>query len=191
MKYIVGLPFDFEDFTIEKLDALTDEEKFLIADTNSSAVMYNSTKDYLQALNGDYVDTENLVWYEIEVNVTPNELFGNFREIGDIARLGIAKLMQKHNVSTLNTKIYMDEYGFDYTDISVYDRKMDGMFFEPISFIQLENDTPRLFYDGETSGEYYDSLTTDWLNVYSLVYDIFNEVDKNNVELYTEKEYDN
>jgi hypothetical protein len=137
MKYIVGLPFDFENFTIEKLNALTDEEKFFIADTNSSAVMYNSTKDYLQALNGDCVDTENLVWYEIEVNVTPNELFGNFREIGDIARLGIAKLMQKHNVSTLNTKIYMDEYGFDYTDISVYDRKMDGMFFEPISFIQL------------------------------------------------------
>ena len=25
MKYIVGLPFDFENFTIEKLDALTDE----------------------------------------------------------------------------------------------------------------------------------------------------------------------
>lgn len=67
MKYIVGLPFDFDDFTIEKLNTLSDEEKFLIADTNVSAVMYNSTKDFLQALNGDYVDTENLVWYEIEV----------------------------------------------------------------------------------------------------------------------------
>jgi hypothetical protein len=66
MKYIVGLPFDFEDFTIEKLDQMSDEEKFLIADTNDDAVMYNSTRDFLQALNGDYVDTENLVWYEIE-----------------------------------------------------------------------------------------------------------------------------
>ena len=47
MKYIVGLPFDFDDFTIEKLDELTDEEKFLIADTNDRAVMYETTKGFL------------------------------------------------------------------------------------------------------------------------------------------------
>jgi len=67
MKYIVGLPFDFDEFTIEKLDELTDEEKFQIADTNYSAVIYETTKGFLQALNGDFVDTENLVWYEVEV----------------------------------------------------------------------------------------------------------------------------
>ena len=188
MKYIVGLPFDFEEFTIEKLDALTDEEKFLIADTNDSAKMYNNTKDFLQALNGDYVDTENLVWYEIEVNVEPNDLYTTQIEAREIARNEIIRLMKKHNVSSLNTSIYMTEYGYDYVDISVYDRKMDCMFFEPVSFIKLENDKLRIFYNGETDGESYDMRSSDWMNVYSLVFEIFKAVDNNNVELFTEQE---
>jgi hypothetical protein len=96
--------------------------------------------------------------------------------------------MQKHNVSTLNTSVYMHEYGFDYVDVSVYDRKMDCMFFEPVSFIQLENGYLRIFYNGETDGECYEMRNTDWMNVYSLVFDIFKAVDKNEVELFTEEE---
>ena len=113
MKYIVGLPFDFDDFTIEKLDAFTDEEKFLIADTNDGAVIYESAKGFLSALNGEFVDTENLVWYEIDVNTTPNDLFALCGKAGLIAKNEIIRLMQKHNVSTLNTSVYMHEYGFD------------------------------------------------------------------------------
>lgn len=188
MKYIVGLPFDFDDFTIEKLDALTDEEKFLIADTNDRAVMYETTKGFLQALNGEYVDTENLVWYEIEVNTEPNDLYETQFKAGETAKNEIIRLMQKHNVSTLNTSVYMHEYGFDYVDISVYDRKMDCMFFEPVSFITLENGNLHIFYNGETDGECYDMRNTDWMNVYSLVFDIFKAVDKNEVELFTEQE---
>ena len=188
MKYIVGLPFDFEDFTIEKLDELTDEEKFLIADTNDGAVMYETTKGFLQALNGEYVDTENLVWYEIEVNTEPNDLYETQFKAGETAKNEIIRLMQKHNVSTLNTSVYMHEYGFDYVDVSVYDRKMDCMFFEPVSFIKLENGYLRIFYNGETDGECYDMRNTDWMNVYSLVFDIFKAVDKNEVELFTEQE---
>lgn len=81
MKYIVGLPFDFDDFTIEKLDSLSDEEKFLIADTNDGAQMFKTTKGFLQALNDEYVDTENLVWYEIEINEESNEPNEFFTEV--------------------------------------------------------------------------------------------------------------
>lgn len=67
MKYIVGLPFDFDEFSIEKLNTLSDEDKFLIADTNESACMFKTTISFLTAINNDNVDTENLVFYEIEV----------------------------------------------------------------------------------------------------------------------------
>lgn len=67
MKYIVGLPFDTEDFYFDKLNSLSDEEKFLIADTNESACLFDSTKDFLKALNNDKVDTENLMFFEIEL----------------------------------------------------------------------------------------------------------------------------
>ena len=193
MKYIVGLPFDFDEFTIEKLDELSDDEKFLIADTNDRAVMYESANGFLQALNGDYVDTENLVWYEIEVKRewenTPNDIYGKFVQIGVESKKGILELMQKHNVKSLNTSVYMHELGFDYVDISVYDRKMDCMFFEPISFISLdEKNEIHIFYNGEDSGECYDVRITDWMNIYSLVFDIFKAVDNNEEELFTEQE---
>lgn len=188
MKYIVGLPFDFDDFTIEKLDSLSDEEKFLIADTNDGAQMFKTTKDFLQAINDEYVDNETLIWYEIEINEEPNELFEICDKAGEKAKERIINLMQKHNVSSLNTAIYMHEYGFDYIDISVYVRKMDAMFFEPVSFITLENDNLRIFYNGETDGECYDMRNTDWMNVYSLVFDIFKAIDNKDVELFTEAE---
>lgn len=67
MKYIVGLPFDFDEFTIEKLNTLSDKDKFLIADTNESACMFETTISFLTAINNHNVDTEKLVFYEIEV----------------------------------------------------------------------------------------------------------------------------
>lgn len=191
MKYIVGLPFDFEEFTIEKLDALTDEEKFLIADTNDRAVIYETTKGFLQALNGDFVDTENLVWYEINIasDITPNDIYTRFVQMAMDSKNGIIKLMKEHNVSSLNTSVYMHEYGFDYIDVSVYDRKMDCMFFEPVSFVSLDEENKvHIFYNGELDGECYDIRSVDWMNVYSLVYDIFKAVDNKEVELFTEEE---
>jgi hypothetical protein len=80
----------------------------------------------------------------------------------------------------------MFDYNYDYTDISVYDRKMDCIFYEPISSVTLdENDNVHLFYNGEESGECYEPTTTDWLNVFSLVYEILKDVNANLVELHT------
>ena len=185
MKYIVGLPFDFEDFTIEKLDVLSDEEKFLIADTNDRAVMYETTKGFLQALNGEFIDTENLVWYEIEVKreweKTPNDLYGKLVSIERDSKEKIVELFKTHNITSLNTSEYMNELGFDYVDISIYDRKMDCTFYEPLSMVTYDDNGLHLFYNGEDSGECYDVRTTDWLNVYSLVYDILKAYDNNEI----------
>ena len=54
---------------------------------------------------------------------TPNELFEMFAVIATEAKCGITDLMMKHNVTTLNTAEAMYDYGFDFVDISVYDRK--------------------------------------------------------------------
>jgi hypothetical protein len=43
-----------------------------------------------------------------------------------------------------------------------------------------------LFYDGEESGECYDPSVIDMMNVYSLVYDIFEDVDNGKMDLFTE-----
>jgi hypothetical protein len=67
MKLIVGLPFDCEDYTIEYLDNLTDGEKYLYAMSTPDADSFETTQAFLYALNGGFVDTENLVWYEIEI----------------------------------------------------------------------------------------------------------------------------
>lgn len=67
MKLIVGLPFDCEDYTIEYLDNLTDGEKYLYAMSTPDANSFETTKEFLEALNRGFVDTENLVWYEIEI----------------------------------------------------------------------------------------------------------------------------
>lgn len=67
MKLIVGLPFDFEEYTIEHLDELTDTEKYHLANECRRAEIYENTKAFLYALNAEFVDIVNLVWYEIEI----------------------------------------------------------------------------------------------------------------------------
>ena len=120
---------------------------------------------------------------------TPNELFRTLAELGASAKSGIIKMMKDHNVTSINTKVYIMDYGFDYIDISVYDRKMDAMFYDMVSMVTLDDmDEVHLFYEGEGSGECYGPTTTDWLNVYSLIYDIFDNVDRAEVGLITEKE---
>ena len=117
---------------------------------------------------------------------TPIQLFTAFNRLGENAKKNIAELMKYQDVRKLNTKVYMLDYGYDYTDISVYNRKMDCMFYEPISSVTLdENDNVHLFYNGEESGECFEPTTTDWLNVFSLVYEILKDVNANLVELHT------
>lgn len=67
MKLIVGLPFDCEDYTIEYLDNLTDLEKYAYAMSRPDSDSFETTEAFLYALNGDFINTENLVWYEIEI----------------------------------------------------------------------------------------------------------------------------
>ena len=118
---------------------------------------------------------------------TPNDLFTTFSELGTTARQNIIELMKSNEVNSLNTKTYMYDYGYDFVDVSVYNRKMDAMFYEPIAMVTLdEQDNIHILYDGEESGECYEPTTTDWLNIYSLVYVIFEDVDKGMVDLFTE-----
>ena len=118
---------------------------------------------------------------------TPNELFATFTELGNTAKQNIIDLMKSHEVNSLNTKVYMYDYGYEFVDVSVYNRKMDCMFYEPIAMVTLdEQDNIHILYDGEESGECYEPTTTDWLNIYSLVYVIFEDVDKGMVDLFTE-----
>ena len=46
---------------------------------------------------------------------TPNELFRTLAELGTSAKNGIIKLMKDHNVTSINTKVYIMDYDFDYT----------------------------------------------------------------------------
>lgn len=117
---------------------------------------------------------------------TPIQLFTAFDRLGETAKKNIEELMKFHDVRKLNTKVYMFDYNYDYTDISVYNRKMDCMFYKPISSVTLDkNDNVHLFYNGEESGECFEPTTTDWLNVFSLVYNILKDVNANLVELHT------
>lgn len=119
----------------------------------------------------------------------PNELFVTFAELGNTARHNIVELMTSHCIKSLNTKIYMYDYGYDLLDVSVYNIKMDCMFYEPIAMLTLdEQDNIHVYYEGEESGECYEPTTTDWLNIYSLVYDIFEDVDKGKIDLFTDSQ---
>jgi hypothetical protein len=120
---------------------------------------------------------------------TPYDLFATFAELGNTARQNIIDLMKSHGVKSLNTNIYIYYYEFELVDVGVYNRKMDCMFYEPITMITLdEQDNIHIHYDGEESGECDEPTTTDWMNVYSLVYDIFENVDKGEIELFTDSE---
>ena len=117
---------------------------------------------------------------------TPTELFAIFNELGTSAEKSIVELMKSHAVTSLDTATYMYDYNYDYTDIKVYNRKMNCDFYEPLSSVTLdENDKVHLFYNGEESGECYYPTITDWLYVYSLVYDIFQNVDESRIGLFT------
>ena len=116
---------------------------------------------------------------------TPNELFETFEQLATDAKCGITDLMLKHNISSLNTHAYIYEHNFDLIDVGVYERHMDAMFYEPVSSVILDNEGLHIFYSGESSGECYDPTITDWLNVYSLVFDILSAVDAGEVELIT------
>ena len=119
---------------------------------------------------------------------TPYDLFATF-DLGATARQNIIDLMKSHCIKSLNTKVYMYDYEYDLVDVSVYDRKMDCVFYEPIAMITLDDqDNIHIYYDGEESGECYEPSTTDWMNVYSLVYDIFADVDNGEMGLFTDSE---
>jgi hypothetical protein len=118
---------------------------------------------------------------------TPYDLFATFAELGTTARQNIVELMKSHCIKSLNTKVYMYDYDYDLVDIGVFDRKIDCVFYEPIAMITLdEQDNIHIYYAGEESGECYEPTTTDWMNIYSLVYDIFVDVDNGKIELFTD-----
>jgi hypothetical protein len=70
MKKIVGLSVD-----IGSVFTISDQAKYLMALSDSTAVIYDSVADFFTALNNDRVDTENLYWFEVEVEVG-KELIG-------------------------------------------------------------------------------------------------------------------
>ena len=118
---------------------------------------------------------------------TPYDLFATFAELGNTAKQNIVDLMKSHNIKSLNTKVYMYDYEYDLVDVGVYDRKMDCVFYEPIAMLTLdEQDNIHIHYDGEDSGECYEPSTTDWMNVFALVYDIFEDVDNGKIDLFTD-----
>ena len=120
---------------------------------------------------------------------TPYDLFATFAELGNTAKQNIIDLMKSHSIKSLNAKVYMYDYEYDLVDVSVYNRKMDCMFYEPIAMIILDDqDNIHIHYDGEESGECYEPTTNDWMNVYSLVYTIFEDVDNGEIELFTDSE---
>lgn len=114
---------------------------------------------------------------------TPYDLFATFAELGNTARQNIVDLMKSHGVKSLNTNVYMYEYDYDLVYVSVYNIKMDCVFYEPIAMITLDEQDKIHIY-GEESGGCYEPMPTDWLNIYSLVYDIFNDVDNGEIELF-------
>lgn len=44
---------------------------------------------------------------------TPYDLFATFAELGNTARQNIVDLMKSHGVKSLNTNVYMYDYGYD------------------------------------------------------------------------------
>ena len=116
---------------------------------------------------------------------TPYDLFDTFAELGNTARQNIVDLMKSHGIKILNTNVYMYDYEYDIVDVGVYNRKMDCVFYEPIAMITLdEQDNIHIHYNGEENGECDDPTPTDLMNIYSLVYDIFNDVDNGEIELF-------
>ena len=66
MKVIVGLPIEIDGINH---DAMSDEEKYEYAmkRENHECKVFHSTQTFLDMLNADQVDTENILFYEIEI----------------------------------------------------------------------------------------------------------------------------
>lgn len=66
MKIIVGLPIEIDGIDH---NTMSDKEKYEYAmkRENHECQVYHSTKTFLDMLNADQVDTENLLFYEIEI----------------------------------------------------------------------------------------------------------------------------
>lgn len=66
MKVIVGLPIEIDGINY---DAMTDKEKYDYAMNreNYECQIFHSTYSFLEMLNADQVDTDNLLFYEIVV----------------------------------------------------------------------------------------------------------------------------
>ena len=66
MKIIVGLPLEIDGIDHNKM---SDKEKYEYAmkRENRDCQVYHSTQTFLDMLNADQVDTENMLYYEVEV----------------------------------------------------------------------------------------------------------------------------
>lgn len=66
MKVIVGLPIEIDGIDH---NTMSDKEKYDYAmkRENSECQVYNSTKTFLDMLNADQVDTENMFYYEVDI----------------------------------------------------------------------------------------------------------------------------
>ena len=66
MKVIVGLPIEIDGINH---DTMSDQEKYDYAmkRENSECKVYHSTTTFLDELNSDKVDTENMFYYEVDI----------------------------------------------------------------------------------------------------------------------------
>ena len=72
-------------------------------------------------------------------------------------------LVDGQNIMFTTANAVDNDYGYDYTDISVYNRKMDCMFYEPISSVTLdENDNLILVMDGMDTPRRYHITKYDY-----------------------------
>jgi hypothetical protein len=67
-KIIVGLPIEIDGI---EHNSMSDQEKYEYAmmPENWECQVYHSTQTFLEMLNADQVDTENLLFYEVEVTL--------------------------------------------------------------------------------------------------------------------------
>ena len=62
---VVGFPT--YEYSLDFLGALTDRQKYEYALDMNEAVIYDCVDDFFNELNNDYVDTENMYWFNINV----------------------------------------------------------------------------------------------------------------------------
>lgn len=62
---VVGFPIDINN--VVKYKNCTDHQLHEMALENDNVVIYDYPKDFFTEMNEDLVDTENMVWYMIDV----------------------------------------------------------------------------------------------------------------------------